>query len=79
MGRQPGRRSAKFLFPLGQIEALEDEVFFLMERQGQNYSAMMELPYSRRKRFSDRKYTLEKTASNIQRQNTSRRIPRRRR
>jgi transposase InsO family protein len=57
---------------------MEDDVFFLMERQEQTYVAVMDMPYSRRKRFVDKKYTMEKEAQNRQNKRP-RAVPRRRR
>ncbi len=49
-----------------------------MERQGQSYIDIMDMPYSRRKRFVDKKYTMDRSASNANK-NKSISRPRRRR
>lgn len=54
---EPG--TAEFFLPIGLVEALESEVFFLMELQGGTYDSVMAMPYSRRKRFVEQKQTLE--------------------
>ena len=48
-----------------------------MERQNQTYNSVMNMPYSRRRRFVDKKYTMEKEAQARQKQ--KRPVPRRRR
>lgn len=61
-----GRGSTRFFLPIGHIEILEEEVFFLMEQQSQSYEAVMSMPYSRRRRFADRKESLERKRAALQ-------------
>lgn len=49
-----------------------------MERQSQSYWDVMDMPYSRRKRFVDKKYTMDRSAANAKKSQPISR-PRRRR
>jgi hypothetical protein len=51
--------AAQFFLPIGLVEHLEAEVFFLMELQGGTYDSVMAMPFSRRKRFVEQKQNLE--------------------
>lgn len=62
-----GRWTVVFFLPVGIIEKLESEVFFLMETMQQSYDAIMVMPYSRRARIVERKGTVEKTKANAAR------------
>lgn len=57
-GVQPGDR--KFFLPFGSVEALEQEVFYLMEVWGLPYRTIMEMPVTRRYRLITKKSDLEK-------------------
>jgi hypothetical protein len=55
------QRVAGFVFfPFGNVEALEAEVFYLMESMHQNYDSVMSMPSGRRRRFCDEKENLDK-------------------
>lgn len=58
---------------------LEAEVFFLMELQGGDYDSIMSLPWSRRKRFIEKKQEVEKKRANSGNSGAGRRSYRRRR
>lgn len=64
--------ASQFFFPIGFVESLESDVFFLIEAAEQDYKAMMQMPYSRRKRLVDRIYTKQKTMANKSRGSMSR-------
>ena len=76
-----GRGKAKFFLPIGDVESLEDEVFFLMELQGETYDSAMRIPWSRRKRFVEKKSKIEANKREAQKQanNRQRSLARRRR
>jgi hypothetical protein len=54
-------------------------MFYLMERQGQSYLTIMNMPYSRRKRFVEKKSSLDRSAMNVKKNQQSYSRPRRRR
>jgi len=76
-----GRRASGFFLPIGHVGALEEEVFFLEELQSVGYDSIMALPWSRRKRFVEKKNDLEKRKADQARQaaNRARSMSRRRR
>jgi hypothetical protein len=51
---------------------MEQEVFFLLEMQGGTYSSVMEIPYSRRKRYVEQKSQLEASRRSQEEQTISR-------
>jgi hypothetical protein len=60
----PGRCTAGFFLPTGDIAALEAETLFLMERLKQPYSAIMQMPVGRRRRFCDEIDNIDRTRAN---------------
>lgn len=64
--------AAKFFLPIGDVGALESEIFFLVEMQGQSYDSVMDIPYSRRKRFVEQKQQLEQRRKDQAQQELSR-------
>ena len=64
MGINHGCVAAGFFLPIGNVEALESEVFFLMELWQTSYDGVMQIPYSRRKRLVEEKEQLERSRAN---------------
>ena len=64
--------TAEFFLPIGLVEPLESEVFFLMELQGGMYCSVMSIPYSRRKRFVEQKQKLETSRRSNEEQSATR-------
>lgn len=64
--------TAEFFLPIGLVEHLESEVFFLMELQGGTYDSAMAIPYSRRKRFVEQKQKLETSRRSNEEQSATR-------
>ena len=64
--------ATKFFLPIGDVDTLEAEVFFLVEIQGQPYDSVMELPCSRRKRYVEKKQELEQRRQDKAQQEASR-------
>ena len=73
MEGRDGCESSLFFLPIGLIEVLEEEVYFLMETQSQSYEAVMDMPYSRRKRFAERKEISMRRQQNAQQNAAGRR------
>jgi len=57
---ETGIRAKKFFLPIGSAEALEQEVFYLMDVLHQPYDAVMSMPCGRRKRFCEEKEHLDR-------------------
>ena len=72
MEGRSGCGAAGFFLPIGHIEVLESEVFFLEELQGGNYDSIMSLPWSRRKRFVEKKQDLERRKADQHKQAAAR-------
>jgi len=67
-----GRGAGGFFLPLGHVGVLESEVFYLEELQGGDYDSTMSLPWSRRKRFVEKKQQLEQRKAEHAKQQANR-------
>lgn len=54
----------KFFLPIGMIQTMDSEVHFLMKKMSQTYHSVMDMPYSRRKRFVIMEMEDQKRAAN---------------
>ena len=53
-----------FFLPLGGVASLENDIQFLSEYMSYQYDVIMKMPYSRRKRFIEDRYEIERKRAN---------------